>query len=68
MNKWKIEWSFFPERDGEAEDWSTEYADARTLGEAISQFAWRQTTDTDKTVYVKATLMGSYPEASDADD
>ena len=62
MNRYQIEWSFFPDREGHADDWSEEFVDARTLGEALSQFAWRHTNDTDKVVHVKASLWGNYPE------
>ena len=62
MNRYQIEWSFFPDREGHADDWNTEYVNARTIGEALSQFAWRQTNNTDKAVHIKAALWGNYPE------
>lgn len=62
MNRYNIEWSFFPDREGHAEDWSAAQVDARTLGEALSQFAWRQTNDTDARVHIKASLVARSEE------
>ena len=60
MNRYKIEWSFLP--GGIADGFKFEYVNARTIGEALSQFAWRNTNDTDKAVHVKVALWGNYPE------